>query len=115
MRAVWSASTSTYRTYTFSYSADAFPHLTAINNWIGTSETYALNYTVNQPLVSPFAPNPALGSAKRLNQVVDATRPMQATTTLRRKPSPPTRNRILPTASRTTLLWLPRAIQDQTL
>jgi len=71
VRAVWSASTSTYRTYTFSYSADAFPHLTAINNWILTPETYAFNYTVNQSLVSPFSPNPTLGSAKRLYQVVD--------------------------------------------
>jgi hypothetical protein len=58
-------STSSGVTYQFVYNTDSVPHLTAINNTIGTTENYSFSFLKNQTLQSPFStpvafPNTAL-------------------------------------------------------
>jgi hypothetical protein len=66
VRAVQSGSV--YRTYTFSYNADAVPHLTSITNHIGTAESYTFSYQ-DQTIYSPFSPPVWYGSTTILNSV----------------------------------------------
>lgn len=60
VRAVFSSQTGTYRTYAFSYSQDAIPHLLTLSKFIGTAEGYTFN-TPAQNLSAPFSPNPSFG------------------------------------------------------
>ncbi len=70
VRAVYNSGTGTYRSYTFTYNADAIPHLTQINNVIGkASESYTLSYLENQSLSSPFSPPVAFGTTVFLQSV----------------------------------------------
>ena len=56
-------------TYSFTYNADAIPHLTGITNNIATGEAYTLNYTASQALIDPFT-SAQNGSAVRLQSLV---------------------------------------------
>lgn len=57
---------STYRTYTFGYSAEARPHLTSITSHIGDGQNYSFSYLPSQSLSSPFAPQQAFGTTHLL-------------------------------------------------
>jgi hypothetical protein len=52
--------------YTFTYNADAIPHLTGITNIIGTAEKYSFAYTENYSLDSPFNSSQNFGTVALL-------------------------------------------------
>lgn len=58
-----------YKSYTFSYNTDAIPHLTGIQNYIGTAETYTFYRQSAQSLYSPFSPSIWFGWADLLGSV----------------------------------------------
>jgi RHS repeat-associated protein len=43
-----------YQAYRFTYNADAIPHLTTIQSYAATVESYTFTYSANQQLASPF-------------------------------------------------------------
>ena len=45
-------------TYTFLYTTDAVPHLTSVENQIGTSEAYQFAFAPTQALLAPFSGSP---------------------------------------------------------
>jgi RHS repeat-associated protein len=52
--------------YTFSYNADAIPHLTGVANTIGTAENYSFAYKENYSLDSPFNSSQNFGTVALL-------------------------------------------------
>ncbi|MCI0718594.1 MAG: hypothetical protein L0338_06410, partial [Acidobacteria bacterium] len=71
VRAVLDTATGRYRTWKFTYNNDPTRHLTAINNYIGTSETYAFNYLANQNLIAPVGPGQSFGTTHLLASLID--------------------------------------------
>ena len=57
-------------TFTFTYNADAIPHLTGIANSINTAESYTLSYSAAATLYAPFSGGGSAGTAQMLQAVV---------------------------------------------
>ncbi len=55
-------------TYSFIYTTDVIPHLTSIQNWIGTSEGYQFAFSPTQSLTSPFS-STTFGTMTNLSSV----------------------------------------------
>jgi len=60
-----------YRTYSFTYNADAIPHLTWIASDIGDGTLFGLTYTAGNPLNDPFV-GVSFGAAHRLHSMTIA-------------------------------------------
>ena len=60
---------SKYRSYLFTYNADAIPHLTSIVSEVGDGASYTLSYTAGHALSDPFA-GASFGTAARLNSMM---------------------------------------------
>ena len=72
IRAVYDSALQVYKTYAFSYSADAIPHLNSISNTIQTAESFTFAYSGANTLQEPFSGGGGFGNAVWLNSITSS-------------------------------------------